>query len=237
MILNKTILVICLFSFYSLAFSCDKDSKRVLYIGTNAQIRHSEFDRKFGSNTVRRSHHQGNVYLGFKLSENWAIEVGKESIFSKPKNSILVEGEILNGVPIPKDLSPSEFLTNLKINSYNLDFVFYKKLFENLPLSFIPSLGISHLTMEVSRDNLFCGNFKGKIPSRKMNKSFLAFKPSMGMQYDFINGFSIRTSVSFINTYGIRLESKDITSIKLQNKPKVKLKDSFVFGVGFLINL
>lgn len=237
MILNKTILSICLCALAGSAFSSVEFPKSRLYVGTHAQLRYTGFDKKFGSAIMRKVHNQGNIFAGFKFSDNFAIEIGREVMVGKLKSTTLVEGQTFNGVPIPKELSPSIFMTNMNLKCNNLDMVFYKKIFDEIPLSFVPSIGISHITIDITRDNLYCGNFNNKIPSRIFNKSFFAFKPSAALQYDFENGFSLRTSATFINTYGTKMEAKDSQTLKLRNKPRVHLKDSFVFGLGFVCNL
>lgn len=237
MILNKTILGICLCTTTSLAFSWEEVSKSRLYLGTHAQVRHTAFDKKIGKEAMRKSHHQGQVFIGLKLSDNFAIEVSREAIISKCKNTTFTEGQMFNGIPIPKELSPLAFSAKINLKSMNLDMTFYKQIFEGIQLSFVPSIGISHITMKVTSDNIHSGNFNAKIPSRIFNKSFLALKPSAALQYDFENGFSLRTSVSFITTNGTTLKTKDSYMFNLRNKPHINLKDSCVFGIGFIVNL
>jgi len=237
MILNKTILGVCLLSMTSVAFCETEVPKSRFYLGSHAQVRKTDFDKKFGQAIMRKSHNQFHHFIGFKISENFAIEVSREAMISKSKKTTLMEGQMFNGIPIPKNLAPSLFSTNMKLKAINLDIVLYKQLFDDIPLSFVPSIGISHITIEVTRDNLHCGNFSGKIPTRVFNKSFLSLKPSAALQYDFENGFSLRTSASFINTNGTKLTTHDSHMFKLKAKPRVNLKDSCVFGVGFAVNL
>lgn len=236
MILNKTILCVCLCSF-SASVLGEGNSRCGLYFGANAQVRHTGFSKKFGDAIMRKVHNQGHIYVGFKLNDNLAIELGREAIASKSKNVTLFEGQIFNGVPIPAKFSPSEFSTKMKVKAFNIDFVFYQKIFDDMPLSFIPSVGINHSTIDIYRDNLSCGNVQNKNPRRKMHKSFLSIRPSAGLQYDFDNGFSLRASAAFVNTRGIQVTTRNLPSSKLTNRPRVHLKDSFVFGVGFNINL
>jgi hypothetical protein len=231
--LKKTVLGLCLFALAGSAFSADESSKSKLYVGSHAQVRHTNFDKKFGRSIMRKVHNQGHIFLGFKLTDNFAIELGRESMIAKPKNTILAEGKMFNGIPISKELAPSMFNTKMSLKALNLDLVYYKQIFDGIPLSFVPSLGISHITINVTRDNLHCGNFSGKIPSRIFNKSFLALKPGAALQYDFEGGFSLRTSAAFVNTSGTRLHTTDSHTFKLRSKPRVNLKDSCVFGIGF----
>jgi hypothetical protein len=237
MILNKTILGVCLLAMTGLAF-CETDApKSRIYVGTHAQMRYTDFDKKFGKAIMRKKHHQGHIFVGFKLNDNFAIEVGREGMVSKLNHTILSEGQMFNGIPIPKEFAPSEFVTNMQLKSMNLDMVYYMRLFDDIPLSFVPSIGISHITVDITRDTLQCGTFSNKIPSRIFNKSFLALKPSAALQFDCDNGFSLRTSVSFINTNGTKMKTKDSHTFKLRSKPRVNLKDSCVIGVGFVVNL
>ncbi len=236
MILKKTILSICLCSFSALSF-CEDAPKSVVYFGSNAQVRYTGFAKEFGDAIMRKSHSQGHLYAGFKLSDDIAIEFGREEVYSRDKNVILLEGQVFNGVPIPKHFSPSEFITKMKLKAFNFDFVFYQRIFDDLPLSLVSSAGFSYTTIDIYRDSLSCGEIIKKPQRRKLHKSFLSLRPSVGLQYDFENGFSLRTSASFINTHGQKIFSKDIEAKKMINKPRVHLKDSFVFGVGFLIRL
>ena len=237
MILNKTILVVCLFSFAASAFSSSEISQSRFYVGANSQVRYMGFHKKFGDSIMRKVHQQGNIFVGFNLTDNLAIELAREVVLAKSNNVTLTEGQIFNGVPIPKELSPSEFMTKMKAKCLNLDLVLYQQIFDEIPLFFAYSIDVSHLTINISRDTLSCGNYTKKIPCRKMNKSFLALKPSTALQYDFENGLSLRTSISFVNTNGKKISSKDAASLKLKNKPRVYLKDSFVFGVGLILNI
>lgn len=237
MILKKIILGIGLFALAGSSFSSDESPKSKLYVGTHAQVRHTGFDKKFGKSIMRKKHNQGHMFIGFKLSDNFAIEVGRESMISKLNTTTLAEGQMFNGIPIPKDLAPSIFSTKMNLKAINLDMVFYQRIFDEIPLSFVPSIGISHITVDITRDNLHCGNFSNKIPSRIFSKSFFAFKPAAALQYDFSNGFSLRTSACFINTHGTKLRTKDSHTFTLRSKPRVNLKDSFVFGIGFTQSL
>jgi hypothetical protein len=237
MILNKTILGVCLCAFTCLAFGEVEAPTSRLYVGTHAQVRKTGFDKKFGKSIMRKSHQQGHYFIGFRLSDNFAIEISRESMISKNKITSLHEGQIFNGIPIPKNLSPSIFSTKMNLMAINLDLVFYKQIFDIIPLSFVPSVGISHITIKIARDNFHCGNFVGKTPSRIFNKSFLALKPSGALQYDFLNGLSLRTSVSFVNTNGQQLKTSDGHMFNLRNKPRINLKNSCLFGIGFVMNL
>lgn len=235
--LKKTVLGLCLFALAGSAFGVEESSKSKLYVGTHAQVRHTNFDKNFGRSIMRKAHNQGHMFIGFKLTDDFAIEIGRESMVAKPKSTTLNEGQMFNGIPIVKELAPSVFSTKMNLKAINLDLVCYNKIFGELPLSFITSLGISHITINVTRDNLHCGNFNGKIPSRVFNKSFLAFKPGTALQYDFENGFSLRTSAAFVDTKGIHLHTNDSHTFKLRSKPRVNLKHSCVFGVGFTQSL
>lgn len=237
MILNKTILGVCLCAITGLALAELAAPESRMYMGTNAQVRYTNFDKKFGKAVMRKKHNQGHIFIGFKLSDDLSVEVGRESLVSRSKKTILTEGEVFNGIRIPKEFSPSAFVTNMNLKSMNLDMTYYIRMFDDIPISFVPSIGISHITVEISRENLYCGEFGNKIPERIFRKSFLALKPSAGLQYDFDNGFSLRTSISFIETRGQNLKTKDSHTFKLKNKPRVNLKDSFVIGFGFIVNL
>lgn len=239
MILKNTIFGVCLLSVMGLSSATDLERGPV-YFGAHAQIRHTNFDKNFGKTIMRKDHHQGHVFAGFRLSDDFSIEIGRESMVSKPKQTILVEGQVFNGVQIPGKLSPSMFCTNMKLKSTNVDFLYFNKISNDLNLFFVPSIGVSYVTVEIERETLKAGTFSQKIPTRFFKKSFLALKPSAALQYDFNNGFSIRTSASFINRdlcNGSKMKTRDHLLFNTKNKPRVNLKDSLVFGVGFLMNM
>jgi hypothetical protein len=186
---------------------------------------------------MRKNNNQGNVYMGFKLNEHWGVEVWRESTFTKVKQVTLKEGEVINGMPLPDDLSPATFLTSLKTKGPHASIVFSHAIFNPMPINFVGSLGLSHVTIRAFRDNISFG--KGQLPgtSRLMKKSTLVLRPMAGLQYNFENGLSLRASFSWLNTSGKRIQSKDSDSLRMRNKPSVYLKDSFVSGVGFLVNI
>jgi hypothetical protein len=204
-----------------------------VYVGFDGQLRHMKFHKGFGDNILRSSSPQGNIYAGFKLTENSAIEIGHETTITKGKRIVLIEGDVIHGFVVPKILSPVIFETKAKVKGFHFDWVFFNKPFDCSKFQLLGSFGISSLKGTAERKTIQYGYppvTGGK--NRTMSKRSGALRFTGGWQYYFDNDFGIRNTVSFVKTGKMVIKSDDgLPGIII---PKVLPKDSLVIGLGVL---
>lgn len=224
----KTSLALCLFS--SLAFAKNLNDYLEFYIGADSQVRSTRFEKGFGENLLHHKHPQGNIYIGFKLSDNIALEIGRESTMTKVCTSALVAGEECLGVQIPKSLAPVLFKTKLKIQAPHASLVFFYPL-SNPQIKLLGSIGISSIKGTAERQTI--SFFDGSIPAgtvRTMSKHKEVLRFMGGAQYLTRINIGFRGTVSFVKTRKIIIKKNDEhPSIHI---PMIKLKDSIVYGLG-----
>jgi hypothetical protein len=210
------------------------ENERSFYLGFDGQIRKMGFDKDFGGLIAKKKHAQTNFYLGYKINEIVSIEVGRESTITKVKISHISAGQAVNGVPLARTLHPAVFRTKIKAKGPHLDVVFSKTLSDRFPIQVIGSLGLSAITLRCERELLSAAGGPGS-PAREMKKRSVALRTMGGFQYFFSEGVGVRAYVSFVNTGKMVVKSKDPSSAKISNTPRVLPKDSFIAGAGVVI--
>jgi len=208
----KIYLTLLLFS--GLTFAKNLNNYLEFYIGADSQIRFTHFKKGFGENLFHKTHPQGNIYVGFKLSDNVNLEIGHESTITRTCTTTLTTDECCLGTNIPESISPIIFKTKLKIKGPHFSLVFAYPL-ENYPVKFLCSIGISSIKGTAERKTISFSPYGIQSgTTRTMSKHKEA----------------LRATISFIKTRKIIIKKDDIhESIYI---PTIKLKDSLVYGLG-----
>lgn len=199
------------------------------YMGADAQLRTTKFNKGFGDNLFHKNYPQGNIYTGFKLSENIGLEIGYESTTERSCDSALVNGECCASRHVPSTLSPAIFKTKLRIKGPHVGLVLFYPL-DDYPVKLLGSFGISSVkgTAEIKGVSLGYPPVSGTI--RTLSKHKEALRVMGGAQYLTDTGLGFRGSMSFIRTRKIVIKkSDDHPSIQI---PMIKLRDSIVYGLG-----
>jgi hypothetical protein len=228
----------CLFLLSFIVFACGPTAcleKEDFYLGIEGQINRMGCKKNFGDLIVRKNHYQSNFYVGYRINENIALELGREETSSKVQNSRITTGEAVNGISLPSCLDPACFRTKIKVRGPHLDLVFSKRVSDKFPVSVLGSIGISSLTIICQRDLVQMGNPPIEGPSRHMKKRSAALRAMGGLQYEFNNGIGVRLSLSFVNTGRMVVKVKDPSARKLPVMPKIRPKDTLLFGAGLII--
>lgn len=200
------------------------------YVGADAQIRRMKFKEGFGAELLHKTHPQGNLYAGFKLNENFAFEVGHESIVTRTCDSTLISGQCAAGTNIPDNFEPITFKTKAKIKGPHFSIIgFYP--FEDYPVQLLAGIGISSYKGTAERKTIQFGtppNLSGTV--RTMSKHRVSLRSTGGAQYLTDFGLGFRGTFSFIKTRRMVIKkSDDHKSIFI---PTIKPKDSMVYGLG-----
>lgn len=227
----------CLFLLSFFVLICEPSvclQKEDFYFGLDGQTRSMGYKKGFGDLIAKKHHPQANIYLGYKINENIAIELGREETASKIRYATLREGQSINGVPLPACLEPAFFKTKVKVRGPHIDFVLSKIISDTIPLRILGSIGVSSLTIICDREAVSVGHPSIPGPNRHMKKHSAALRVMGGLQYAFENGIGIRASLSFVNTGGMVVKVKD-SSAKFQVVPKVLPKDTLLLGLGVVV--
>lgn len=204
------------------------------YVGADIQARRMKFKEGFGDNLLHKTHPQGNIYAGFKINENMAVEIGHESTITRTCESTLMAGECSAGTLISNIIEPVFFKTKIKIKGPHFDFVGFYPL-HNYPIQFIGSLGISSHKATVERKTNMFGN--PSIPSgtvRTLLKHNIALRCMGGAQYLTDYGLGFRGTITFVKTRNIVIKKNDNHPSLII--PTIKAKDSIVYGIGGFYN-
>lgn len=221
---------IFLLSFSAPCFSNSLNNYLDFYMGTDAQIRSMKLKKGFGDNLLHKTHPQGNIYVGFSLSDNINIEIGRESTMTRTCTSALTTGECSAGIPVVEPLSPVIFKTKLKIKGPYASLVFSYP-FENYPIKFLGSIGVSAIKGTSERKTISFSKYSVQSGTvRTMSKHKEALRLMCGIQYLTTSGLGFRSTISFVKTRKIVIKKDDMhPSIYI---PIIKLKDSIVYGLG-----
>lgn len=200
------------------------------YSGVDAQVRVMKFKEGFGDNLLHKTLPQGNVYVGIKLNESVALEVGHETTLTRTCESVLTTGECVSGYPIPELLCPAAFKAKSKIKGPHFNLVGFCPL-ENERIQLIASVGVSALKGTAERHSVSFGYPPVKASTvRTMSKHKTCLRFMTGVQYMTDFGLGIRGTMSLINTRKMVISKDDFHPSVIM--PMIKPKDSLVFGLG-----
>jgi len=201
------------------------------YIGADSQLRITKFKKDFGENIFKNTYPQGNIYVGFMLSDNIGVEGGFESTTERVCYSTLLNGDCCAGRHVPSILSPSFFKTKLRIKGPHIGLILFHPI-KDYPIKLLGSIGISAVkgTAEIKGITLGSPPIEGLTRALSKHKEALRFMG--GAQYTAKSGLGFRATISFIKTRRIVIKKSDThPSIQI---PMVKLRDSIAYGLGVL---
>lgn len=231
---NMKSLILAAFVFLT-SYSCNSLDLNELspYMGADAQIRRINFRNGYGKNLFQNNVPQGNLYFGVRLNEYFGVEAGYESTKgkSKLKSFSFVKGDISLGVKVPFDLSIL-YKTKIIIKGLHLDLVGFYPLYQGSNLEFIYYGGVAFFRGYGNRTILLVNEYPTHIVRVSENHRPI-LRMGSGLQYRLNDRISLRSTVTWINTSKISLETKDIPR-DAPLKPVVKLKDNINYSVGVL---
>jgi hypothetical protein len=216
--------------FSGITFANNLNDYLEFYMGVDSQIRATRFKKGFGENLFHKTHPQGNIYIGFKLSDHVNLEIGHESTITRTCTSALTTGESCLGVTIPTILSPCIFKTKLKIKGPHFSLVFSYPI-KDSSIKLLGGIGISSIKGTAERKTISFSDMNiqsGTVRTMSKHKEALRFMG--GVQYLTKSGLGFRGTLSFVKTRKIIIKKNDeCQSIHI---PMIKLKDSLVYGLG-----
>lgn len=227
---NLKLVFLLMMFFFNIASAYPLNEFLDFYVGVDTQIRRMKFKEGFGAELLHKTHPQGNLYVGLKLNENFAFEIGHESTVTRTCNSTLIAGQCAAGTNIPAALEPITFKTKAKIKGPHFSVIgFYP--FEDSPTRLLAGIGISSYKGTVERKTVQFGtppHLSGTV--RTMSKHRISLRCMGGAQYLTDFGLGFRGTLSFIKTRRMVIrKSDDHKSIFI---PTIKPKDSLVYGLG-----
>jgi hypothetical protein len=199
------------------------------YIGADGQLRVTKFKKGFGNNLLKKTYPQGNIYAGVMLSENIGAEAGYESTTERACDATLWDGECCAGRHVPPAAGVATFKTKLRIKGPHVGLILFHPL-KDSRISLLGSVGLSFVkgTAEIKTTRLGFPPIEGATRCLSKHKEALRFMG--GAQYLTRSGLGFRGTMSFIKTRKIVLKkSDDNSSIQI---PRIKLRDSVVYGLG-----
>jgi len=204
------------------------------YVGADAQVRRMKFSGGYGENLLHKTHGQGNIYVGVKLNEFFSFEAGHESTITRTCSATLGAGDRCAGIDVPEIICPISFTSKTKIKGPHFGIVGAYPL-DRFPVELLAGVGISGVKGTAERKTVSWGTPRRESETvRTMSKRTAAVRFMTGAQYETECGLKFRGTVNCVLTHHVTIKKSDENaSIYI---PKIKPKDSLVFGLGALYN-
>jgi len=200
-----------------------------VYVGADLQNRHMPYKSGEGSQFFKKDSLQGNLFLGLRLHENFGVELGYEQTQRKKREVTLLPGDqTLGGVV---GISQG-FQTRAKLAGFHLDLMGFLPLEGYCKdLSLFAGIGVARLKAKLERTNVAVGGvqFPPVTQSFDEKNSKYVARLTAGAQYLLTENLGVRGILNYENTSRIQPQS---TSPDGTRVVKVKLKDSFSYGLG-----
>ena len=225
--------VVFVLSLLSASVFADFPSEKLdVYVGASKHLITSKFKKASHNGLLNKIRRDGDIYLGFKVDEIFAIEGGYESTLVRRLENHLTPEQCPDLFAIMRHHPGARvpmYITNLKIKGPYLGVVLSHKLGDS-PVSLLGSIGVSLIKASAS-----CG------PSPRLaylaiggvefnhSRTTEAFRFMGGAQYLMDSGLGFRSTVSSISSKKIVFKNFNGTSIEV---PRIKMRDSLSCGLG-----
>jgi hypothetical protein len=212
------------------------DSPFKSYIGADAQIRHMSFQKGYGDNLFKHDITQGNVFFGIPLTENFRIEAGYEANPETSRTVYLSRGDISAGSPV---LTTRQNTSTSRIHGPHLSLSAVMPIKNNPDFKLVGSLGVAHLTMNLTRNTNFflLGGIKvlpsalGETGVTTFSQTKNILKLSLGFEYDISKNWGFRTLAGWENTKKFQMASL------VDGTGSVKPRNSMLYSMGVFLKL
>lgn len=206
------------------------------YIGVNGQGRYIQFASGYGNNLFKRDYPEVDAYLGLKFNEYFGIEGGYKVSTTQTLVSSLGAGETASGIPVL--FPPAVHRSTTSFKGWHGDLIGFLPIFKPNCVYLLGSIGFNRMEL-FARDQLVQNQIGIEPPTAFREDEFVrTFKKTQtiltlatGLQIQLDERSSIRFKIGWENTSGIKSIIPQETTDGL-----LKLKDSFIYGIGVVIN-
>jgi hypothetical protein len=196
------------------------------YIGADAQLRHMEFKKNYGSNLFKQNYAQGNVYAGLKFNSYLAVELGFESTVKKHATRTLGPTDLFLGT-----ISDATVITNTNFQLYgpHADLVGFIPFCQEYDLAAILSVGAARLRASATSTVTTFEGFPVELFEDKFRRTKYVLRLGAGLQQMLCDCLGVRAMVNWENTNKMSLAG---TLPRISTTTQVKLKNSFIYSLG-----
>lgn len=207
------------------------------YIGVDGLGRHTNFASGFGGNLFKKDYPEVSAYLGLKLNDYFGIEAGYKVSTLETQTSSLGAGETASGIPVA--FPPAVHRGTTSYKGWHGEFVGYLPIMLPDCVYLLGTIGFNRVEF-FARDKLVQDN-AGLAPpqafaegefTRTFKKTQTVLTLGTGLQIQIDEKSSIRFKVGWENTSSIKSLSPQESGLGGSIKPC----DSFIYGIGFVIN-
>lgn len=203
------------------------------YIGVDAQIRHMDYNKRYGRNIFQDDLPQGNIYVGLKLNNYMALEGGFETTLGKSRTTSLTSGTNYLGTFL--DDPPQIIVSRVRIKGPHFDLVGIYDICGEYRLQLIGAVGIAYL--KTIQESWIVADSLGPIDSETGRRTFRKRKSVLrlttGLQHMINNCTGVRAIIGWENTRKLGdLGAPIENSISIL---RVQLKDSINYGAGVFV--
>lgn len=219
---------------HSSADSCAyEDKNRCLfpYFGVDGRAQFVKFRNGYGNNTLKHNSTQGNIYLGLRINDYFAIESGYESTVSRSRTVTLFAGDMAAGTPMIEMVCPAVFKSKFKIEGAHLNLVGLLPIYNYCcqPIELLASVGTAFLKGTSKRETIsVAGMFRGV--DRTMVGARTVLRATLGLQYLPGDHVGLRGTACLLDTSKLIVSAND--GMPGLYHPEIKPKRIVSYGLG-----
>ncbi len=197
------------------------------YVGADAQVRITRFYKNYGGNFYKKEYPQANIYLGVKGNEYFGIESGTEVSTTRTHSAYIPVGSYVLGAPEEIDAS---IKTVVRFRTLHTSLIGIFPICEDSGFNILFAVGATNL--KVRLENTLTQLGSTQVEKRlKLAQSRTVLRLMTGVQYMFNDCFGVRANVRWENTKQL----KNIEPVRSMAPHIARIKDSFTYGLGFVI--
>lgn len=206
------------------------------YIGVTGQGRYIQFAEDFGNKVFKRDYPEVDIYLGLKFNDYFGIEGGYKISTTETLVSSLPTGDIASGFPVI--FGPEVHRGTASFKGWHGDLVGFLPIMLPDCVYLLGSIGFNRIEV-FARDKLVQNQQPPNPPQafldgtnvNTFSKTQTILTLGTGLQIQLDDKSSIRFKIGYENTSSV----KSITD-KEEATHSLRLKDSFTYGIGIVIN-
>jgi len=228
-----TVLCSCSSVSYAGIESFDASEDLSVFLGIDVQGRNLDLEKDFGENLFAKRHGQYDLYAGFRIFDYFGLSIGHTSTKSKERNSVLNEGEKYLGVQIDAGDGIESHITSKKIKGTHVDLLGFYPVYNQCKIDIFGSIGLTRNKLTL-KDDFVALDGLALAPTivRNYDEKKTTFRLMLGIQAVVLNHLGVRASLGWENTS----KFKDLKPLEVPNAAtNVKLKDSFIYGIGVFV--
>lgn len=179
------------------------------YVGFDIQERQMKYKKDFGANMLKDTSPQGNLYVGVKLKDSLALELGFEAARTKSRTVTLYAGDVAAGMTISAAMSPYIVKSMAKVRGPHVDLVGFYGFEADPAFKLLGSVGVGVFRGYYERNVLQMGPTATPGIVRTLSKNKAITRLIGGMQYMLGEHIGTRLTAGWVNTTRVSAQSND----------------------------